>query len=77
VRDVAVVGRPDQKWGETVVAFVVAEGTPGLIEELTALAASLAAFKRPRELQLIEELPRNAMGKVRRDELQVWAMLTN
>jgi malonyl-CoA/methylmalonyl-CoA synthetase len=69
VRDVAVVGRPDQKWGETVVAFVVSDSVLGLPAELSAHVESLAPFKRPREWQLISEIPRNAIGKMQREML--------
>ena len=68
VDEVAVVGLPSAEWGETVVAFVV--GAPDL-DELRALAeAELAPFKRPRDLRLVDSLPRNALGKVVRKELR-------
>jgi acyl-CoA synthetase (AMP-forming)/AMP-acid ligase II len=67
VREVAVVGRPSDEWGETVEAFVV--GDPD-VESLHELAArELAPFKRPREIHLVEALPRNALGKVVRSQL--------
>ena len=67
VAEVAVVGLPDPEWGETVVAFVV--GDPD-VESLQRLAAAeLAAFKRPRDVRLVDVLPRNALGKVVRSEL--------
>ncbi len=67
VAEVAVVGLPDAEWGETVVAFVV--GDPD-VESLQRLAAAeLASFKRPRDVRLVDALPRNALGKVLRSEL--------
>jgi acyl-CoA synthetase (AMP-forming)/AMP-acid ligase II len=66
VRDVAVVGVPDRKWGEVVTAVVVSPA-PGdaLREELEALCVgSLAGYKRPRRYVFVDELPRNAYGKV-------------
>ena len=66
--EVAVVGLPSEEWGETVVAFVV--GDPDL-ESLGELAAAeLAPFKCPREVRLVDALPRNDLGKVLRGELR-------
>jgi 2-furoate---CoA ligase len=69
VHDVAVVGEPDERWGERVVAFVVAR-TPGLTAEaLDAFcrqAAGLAAFKRPRRVVFVREIPKTASGKILR-----------
>lgn len=72
VRDVAVIGAADEKWGEAVVAVVAADGQ--LREEsLDALCrmSSLADFKRPRRYVFVDELPRNATGKVARDQLKL------
>ncbi|HTU02669.1 MAG TPA: AMP-binding protein, partial [Candidatus Sulfotelmatobacter sp.] len=72
VREVAVVGVPDDDLGERIVAFVVAgEGSapaPGALAE--HVAGLLAPHKRPREVRLVEALPRNAMGKVMKGELK-------
>jgi malonyl-CoA/methylmalonyl-CoA synthetase len=72
VLDVAVVGLPDPTWGETVAGFVVLGEPLGAVEAgLTALVDErLAAYKRPRRWIAVDELPRNAMGKVRRDVLR-------
>jgi long-chain acyl-CoA synthetase len=66
VHDVAVVGTPDDYWGETAKAFVVPkEGVTLTLEELRAFAgARLARFKLPKQLELLPELPRTASGKV-------------
>ena len=68
VRDVAVVGRPDDKWGECVQAAVVRRaGTETGDGELIAWARErLAGFKVPREIVFLEadEMPRNATGKI-------------
>jgi acyl-coenzyme A synthetase/AMP-(fatty) acid ligase len=72
VADAAVVGRPDEIMGEVPVAFVVPR-TPGtcspdvLLEELRR---SLPRHKLPREVFLVETLPRTPTGKLRRIELQ-------
>jgi malonyl-CoA/methylmalonyl-CoA synthetase len=68
VREVAVVGVPSDEWGETVEAFVVGEPD---VEALNDLATrELASFKRPRQVHVVEALPRNALGKVVRGELR-------
>ena len=72
VREAAVIGVPDDDLGERIVAFVVAgEGSapaPGVLAE--HVAGLLAQHKRPREVWLVEALPRNAMGKVLKGELK-------
>ncbi len=72
VADVAVVGLPDPTWGETVVAFVVPSAPGACDAEVLAAhaAAGLAAYKAPRTWHVVDELPRNAMGKVQRDVLR-------
>jgi malonyl-CoA/methylmalonyl-CoA synthetase len=60
--DCAVVGVPDEEWGERVCAALVVRDEPG---DVRAWAKErLAAYKVPREYTVLEELPRNAMGKV-------------
>jgi len=68
VEEVAVVGLPSAEWGETVVAYVV--GDPDLASLHELAAAELAPFKCPREVHLVDALPRNALGKVVRGELR-------
>jgi fatty-acyl-CoA synthase len=77
VQEVAVIGIPDQKWGETVKAVVVPK--PGMsVEEADIIAWArerIAAFKAPRSVDVIEALPRNASGKILRKDLRApyWA----
>ena len=72
VAELAVVGEPDETWGERITACVVARAPATLtLEELQVFArARLAVYKVPRALRLLAELPRNAMGKVQKKELQ-------
>ncbi|HXQ74940.1 MAG TPA: AMP-binding protein [Acidimicrobiales bacterium] len=71
VAEVAVTGTPSEEWGEAVTAWVVADGSPPTHQELVAFAAGLLApYKRPRLVHFVDELPRNAMGKVRRVDLR-------
>jgi 2-furoate---CoA ligase len=69
VRDVAVVGEPDERWGERVVAFVVpaaADLTPAALDEYCREGAGLARFKRPRRIVLVTDIPKTASGKILR-----------
>ncbi|HUA03550.1 MAG TPA: AMP-binding protein [Solirubrobacteraceae bacterium] len=71
VAEAAVTARPDEDLGERIVAWVVTEpGATTTADELTAHVANLLTkHKRPREVHFLEELPRNAMGKVMKREL--------
>lgn len=72
VREVAVVGVPDPRWGETPVAVVaLAEGTQPDPDELLGYARErLAHFKCPTRVEFVPELPRNATGKVLKTTLR-------
>lgn len=75
VAEVAVVGVPDDDWGESVKAFVVTEtGAAGAAvtgESLIAhVRAHLASFKKPRQVEFVPSLPKNATGKILKRELQ-------
>ncbi len=72
VVEAAVVGRPDDRWGEVPVAYVVlganANATPEALVE--HCRAQLARFKVPKEVMLVDALPRNPSGKVLKRELR-------
>jgi fatty-acyl-CoA synthase len=75
VLEVAVVGRPDARWGEVPVAFVVprAEATVTPDELIEHCRGQLAKFKVPKAVTLVDELPRNPSGKVLKRELRTRA----
>ncbi len=72
VLESAVVGVPHPDFGETVLGVIVAEPgqTPDLDAMMEAVRGSLARFKHPRKLILLDELPRNTMGKVQKNILR-------
>lgn len=77
VRDVVVVGVPDQRLGETIKAFVVPTGAPPDPEELRGFARErLAGFKVPVHWEFLPQMPRNANGKILRRQLAADARVT-
>ena len=72
IREVAVIGVPDERWGETGCAVVaLKEGVDLAAEDILAhCRPQLARFKQPNHVVFVEELPRNATGKVLKFELR-------
>ncbi|MBE7524074.1 MAG: AMP-binding protein [Burkholderiales bacterium] len=72
IAEVAIVGRPDERWGEAVVAVVVpARGATLTREAVCALLEGrVARYKHPRDVVFADALPRTALGKVRREDLK-------
>jgi fatty-acyl-CoA synthase len=68
VADAAVVGVPDERWGEVGVAFVVADA---LAEEelIDWCRARLARFKVPKSVRFVDAIPRNSLGKIQKQGL--------
>ena len=72
IAEAAVIGQPDERWGEVPVAFVVTKKTSHMdADGVRALFKNrLARFKHPQQVMLVDELPLNAMGKVEKFELR-------
>ena len=70
VVDVAVIGVPDDKWGEVVKAVVVIEGEASEAELIAHARERLAGYKCPKTVDIVDELPRNPTGKVLKKELR-------
>ena len=68
VKDVAVIGEPDEKWGERVVAFVVPASalTAEALDQHCRASGDLANFKRPRRFVFVTAIPKTAAGKILR-----------
>jgi 2-furoate---CoA ligase len=72
VRQAAVIGMPDERWGEKVTAFIEPAGPEATPDALDAhcLDSGLARFKRPRGYVFVEAIPRSASGKLLRRKLR-------
>lgn len=70
VAEVAVVGIPDEKWIEMVTAYIVAKGDVTAEQLIDHARGSLAPFKVPKRVEFVDDLPRNASGKILKRELR-------
>ncbi len=77
VADAAVIGIPSEQWGESVLAFLVLQGEekPTTEELIEFCRSHLAGYKLPRQVEFVDALPRNASGKVLKNQLRepYWA----
>jgi acyl-CoA synthetase (AMP-forming)/AMP-acid ligase II len=77
VQETAVVGKPDERWGEAVVAFIVKRQSEDVsAEEIAAhCLKTIASYKRPREIRFVDALPKLPNGKVEKYKLRdpLWA----
>ena len=72
VREVTVIGQPDEKWGDAVTAVIVLiEGMTVTEEEIKKFCRNkLARFKVPKFVDFVDELPKNATGKILRKKVR-------
>jgi acyl-CoA synthetase (AMP-forming)/AMP-acid ligase II len=64
-----VAGVPHAEWGQVPVAWVVCDGPLDVESLLAWCRTQMASFKAPREVRVVDSLPRNAMGKVQKNLL--------
>ena len=70
VKDCGVIGIPDEEWGELVAAALVTEKNIDVSVLNAWIRERMPAYKTPRKYLVVEDLPRNAMGKVTKNELK-------
>ncbi len=72
IAEASVIGRPDERWGEVVVAVVVAKADRMVSSEqvLKLLEGRIARFKHPKEVVVVKQLPKTALGKVRKEDVR-------
>ncbi len=72
IAEASVIGRPDERWGETVVAVVVPSANNQLTSEmvLKLLEGRIARYKYPKEVIVVNQLPKTALGKIRKEDVR-------
>ena len=72
IADCTVFGVPDAKWGEALIAYIVPATGCDLAEDMIIdyCAEKLARFKRPREIVLVDSIPKTPSGKVQKPQLR-------
>jgi fatty-acyl-CoA synthase len=72
IAEASVIGRPDPRWGEIVVAVVVPKANSTISSEqvLKLLEGRIARFKHPKEVVLVKALPKTALGKIRKEDVR-------
>jgi acyl-CoA synthetase (AMP-forming)/AMP-acid ligase II len=70
IREAAVIGIPDEKWGELVTALVVVEGSVTAEELIQHCRGYLAGYKCPKRIEFLDALPRTATGKIQKFKLR-------
>ena len=79
IAEAAVIGRADPRWGEIVVAVVVKRQDASIDKEqvLRLFEGRIARYKHPKDVMFVEQMPKTALGKVRREEVRRIASAAN
>lgn len=75
VIEAAVIGKPDDKTGERVLAYVTTTGNISTEAILAHCKNNLTGYKLPKEIHIIEQLPKSSVGKILRKELRSWVQV--
>lgn len=77
IAEVAVVGAPNEKWGEVPRAYIVKQADAELSEEeaIEFCKSKLASYKAVKEVVFVDQLPRNAVGKILKQQLKDMAVV--
>ena len=71
IKDCSVIGIPNEEWGELVVAAIITDGIAVDLKELnTWIREKMPTYKTPRQYKIVADFPRNAMGKVTKNDLK-------
>ena len=71
IKDCSVIGIPNEEWGELVVAAIITDGKEIDLKALnTWIREKMPAYKTPRQYKIVDDFPRNAMGKVTKNDLK-------
>ena len=72
IAEASVIGRPDPRWGEIVVAVVVPKADHAVSDEqvMKLLEGRIARYKHPKEVVVVDALPKTALGKVRKEDVR-------
>jgi fatty-acyl-CoA synthase len=72
IMEVAVIGIPDDQWGEVVKAYIVLRPSATMDQEevIRFCQGHLASYKKPRDVEFVESLPKNSLGKILKKDLK-------